>query len=50
MTARSADRLSGSRHRRVTLADVVAFAEQRDRMREGRRSVADTIANAGLPY
>lgn len=45
-----AERLPGSRHRRVRLADVVAFAERRDRRREGRRRIAETMADADLPY
>lgn len=44
------DRLPGSRHRRIRLADVVAFAERRDRRREGRRRVAEAVADADLPY
>jgi excisionase family DNA binding protein len=44
------ERLPGSRHRRVLLADVLAFAQQRDRRRDGRRAVADAAANADLPY
>jgi excisionase family DNA binding protein len=40
------ERLPGSRHRRIRLADVLAFAEQRDRRREGRQRIAD----ADLPY
>lgn len=43
-------RLPGSRHRRVLLADVLAFAAQRERRRQGRRRVGDAIADAGLPY
>ena len=43
-------RLPQSQHRRVRLADVLAFAERRDRRREGRRRVGDAIAEAGLPY
>lgn len=44
------ERLPQSRHRRVRLADVVAFAERRDRRREGRRKIAEAVAVAGLPY
>ena len=43
-------RLPGSRHRRIRLADALAFAEQRDRRREGRQRVADAVAAADLPY
>ena len=46
----AAERLPGSRHRRVRLADALAFAERRDRRREGRHRVAEAIAEAGLPY
>lgn len=46
----ASERLPGSRHRRVRLADVVAFAERRDRRREGRRRIADAVADADLPY
>jgi excisionase family DNA binding protein len=46
----ASERLPGSRHRRVRLADVLAFAERRDRRREGRRRVGEAIAEAGLPY
>jgi len=44
------ERLPGSRHRRVRLADVVAFAERRDHRRDGRRAAADAVADADLPY
>ena len=44
------ERLPGSRHRRVRLADVLEFAERRDRRREGRRRIAEAVADAGLPY
>lgn len=44
------DRLPGSRHRRVLLADVVAFAERRERRRAGRQKIASAIADADLPY
>jgi excisionase family DNA binding protein len=44
------ERLPGSRHRRVRLADVLAFAERRDRRRDGRRQIAEIIADEGLPY
>jgi excisionase family DNA binding protein len=46
----ASERLPGSRHRRVRLADVLAFAERRDRRREGRRRVAEAVAEADLPY
>ncbi len=44
------ERLPGSRHRRVRLADVVKFAERRDRRRDGRRTVAAAVADGDLPY
>lgn len=44
------ERLPSSRHRRIRLADVLAFAERREQRREGRRRVADAVADAGLPY
>jgi excisionase family DNA binding protein len=44
------ERLPGSRHRRIRLIDVLAFAEQRDRRREGRQRIADAITDADLPY
>ncbi|MHA6759482.1 helix-turn-helix domain-containing protein [Streptacidiphilus sp. PAMC 29251] len=42
--------LPGSRHRVVRLADVLTFQARRDQRREGRRKIADTIEEAGLPY
>jgi excisionase family DNA binding protein len=44
------ERLPASRHRRIRLADVLAFAERREHRREGRRRIADAAADAGLPY
>lgn len=44
------ERLPSSRHRRIRLADVLAFAERRERRREGRRRIADAVADADLPY
>lgn len=44
------ERLPRSRHRRVRLEDVLAFAERRDRRREGRRRIADLVTDEGLPY
>lgn len=46
----ASERLPGSPHRRVRLADVVAFAERRDRRSEGDRRIADAVADADLPY
>lgn len=43
-------RLPGSRHRKVLLADVLAFAETRKRRSDGRRRIADAVADADLPY
>jgi len=40
--------LPASRHRVVRLADVVAFQERRERRRQGRRQIADAVAEAGL--
>lgn len=44
------ERLPRSRHRRIRLADVLAFAARRERRREGRRRVAEAVTDAGLPY
>lgn len=44
------ERLPSSRHRRIRLTDVLAFAERRERRREGRRRITDALADAGLPY
>ena len=44
------ERLPRSRHRRVRLSDVLAFNARRDQRREGRRRIADTLNDAGLPY
>jgi excisionase family DNA binding protein len=44
------DRLPGSTHRVVRLADVLAFQARRERRREGRRRIADTVEQADLPY
>ncbi|MCU1453178.1 MAG: binding protein [Acidimicrobiales bacterium] len=44
------ERLTNSRHRRVLLADVLAFAARRERRREGRRRVGARAAEAGIPY
>jgi excisionase family DNA binding protein len=43
-------RLPRSRHRKVRLADVLAFQARRERRRVGRRAVADAVADADLPY
>ncbi|MGI8663824.1 MAG: helix-turn-helix domain-containing protein [Acidimicrobiales bacterium] len=45
-----AQRLPRSRHRRIRLADVLAFQDQRDRRGEGRRRIAADVEAAGLPY
>jgi excisionase family DNA binding protein len=44
------ERLPRSRHRRVRLSDVLAFNARRDQRREGRRRIAETLSDAGLPY
>ena len=44
------ERLPSSRHRRVRLADVLAFVDRRDRRREGRQRLAEAVADADLPY
>lgn len=44
------ERLPNSRHRRIRLADVLAFAGRREHRREGRRRIAGAVADAGLPY
>ncbi len=36
--------------RTVQRSDVVAFAEGRERRREGRRRIVTAITDAGLPY
>jgi excisionase family DNA binding protein len=46
----ASERLPRSRHRRVRLADVVEFAAQREQRRQGRRQIADALADADLPY
>lgn len=43
-------RLPGSRHRKVLLADVLAFAETRRRRSDGRRRIAEAVADADLPH
>ncbi len=44
------ERLPESRHRRVRLADVLAFSAQREQRREGRRRIVEALEGAGLPY
>jgi excisionase family DNA binding protein len=46
----ASERLPSSRHRRIRLDDVLAFAAQREQRREGRRRIGDAVADAGLPY
>ncbi|MDK0520589.1 helix-turn-helix domain-containing protein [Streptomyces sp. ML-6] len=41
--------LPGSSHRVVRLADVLAFQQRRERRREGRRQIAEVLADTGLP-
>jgi excisionase family DNA binding protein len=42
--------LPESSHRRVRLADVLAFQAQRERRAEATRSLVDIATTAGLPY
>jgi excisionase family DNA binding protein len=42
--------LPESSHRRVKLADVLAFQAKRDRRAEGTRRMVDIATSAGLPY
>jgi excisionase family DNA binding protein len=44
------ERLPGSRHRRVRLADVLAFNARRQARREGRRRIGEALSDAGLPH
>ena len=44
------EHLPGSRHRVVRLEDALGFQAQRERRREGRRRIAETIENEDLPY
>lgn len=46
----ASERLPASRHRRIRLDDILAFAAQREQHREGRRRIGDAVADAGLPY
>ncbi|MFF7849007.1 helix-turn-helix domain-containing protein [Streptomyces sp. NPDC090109] len=41
--------LPGSSHRVVRLADVLAFQQRRERRREGRRQIAEVLADTDLP-
>jgi excisionase family DNA binding protein len=45
-----AEHLPDSKHRVVRLSDVLAFQARRDRRREGRQRIAETVKQAGLPY
>lgn len=42
--------LPDSRHRVVRLADVLEFQARRERRREGRRRIAETIESEDFPY
>lgn len=42
--------LPGSSHRVVRLSDVLAFQQQRERRREGRRQIAEALEGTDLPY
>ena len=44
------ERLPRSRHRKVRLADVLAFQARRERRRQGRETIAAAVAAADLPY
>lgn len=44
------ERLPSSRHRRVRLADVLAFDARREARRAGRRRIVSALTEAGLPY
>ncbi|MFD9307393.1 helix-turn-helix domain-containing protein [Streptomyces sp. NPDC060048] len=44
------DHLPGSRHRRVRLADALAFQARRQRRQEGRRKITEAMDETGLPY
>ncbi|MGW4778469.1 helix-turn-helix domain-containing protein [Streptomyces filamentosus] len=41
--------LPGSSHRVVRLADVLEFQQRRERRREGRRQIAEVLADTDLP-
>lgn len=43
-------RLPHSRHRRIMLADILAFQARRERRREGRKRIAAVVEDTGLPY
>lgn len=44
------ERLPRSRHRRVRLEDVLAFAARREQRHEGRRRISEAVNDAGLRY
>lgn len=44
------ERLPGSRHRLVRLADVLDFQARRERRRNGRRRIAAAVESTDLPY
>jgi len=46
----ASEHLPDSRHRVVRLADVLEFQARRERRREGRRRIAETIESDDLPY
>ena len=46
----SARRLPGSTHRKLRVADVMAFAEQRDERRARITEMVDTLVDAGADY
>ncbi|WP_405141535.1 helix-turn-helix domain-containing protein [Sphaerisporangium sp. NBC_01403] len=43
-------RLPGSNHRLVRLADVLEFQERREHRAEGRRRIMEVAEEADLPY
>ncbi|HET6951520.1 MAG TPA: helix-turn-helix domain-containing protein [Acidimicrobiales bacterium] len=45
-----ARRLPGSTHRKLRVADVLEFAEQRDRRRKRIADMVDTMVDAGAEY
>lgn len=44
------EHLPDSKHRVVSLADVLEFQARRERRRAGRRRIADAVQTADLPY
>jgi excisionase family DNA binding protein len=46
----AARRLPGSTHRRLRVADALAFSEQRDRRRKRIADMVDTLVDVGAEY